>query len=84
MLIKNFIEKRPYLIWHVKNFEKISNEAVVEATLNYGDFDDCLDLIKIMGIKNVAEIFRKESNKVRSNYRPEVKNYFELYFKKHA
>lgn len=82
--LKNFIEKRPYLIWHTKNYSGLSQEAIVEAILNYGNFDDFKELINILGIKKTARIFKKEAIKKRSNLRPEVKNYFELYFKKYA
>jgi hypothetical protein len=82
--INNFIKKRPYLVWHTENYDNLSQEAIVEAVLNYGTFDDFKNLIKILGIKKTATIFRKEKRKRRSNYRPEIKNYFALYFNKYA
>lgn len=87
MQLGAFIKKRPYLIWHTKNYEDLSPESIVEAVLNYGDWDDVQTLIKILGIKKMARIFRKKSklSKIgRQNYRPEIINYFNLYFKKHA
>ncbi len=84
MTIQNFIKKRPYLIWHTKNLDKISQEAIVEAVLNYGDFDEVKKMIKILGIKKTAEIFQKRAKQKRSNYRPEIKNYFSHYFNKYA
>lgn len=78
------MKARPYLIWYVKDFENISEEAVVEAVLNYGDFDDVKKLISILGMKRIARIFRKYAGRRRSNYRPEIKSYFKLYFKKYA
>jgi len=41
-------------------------------------------LIEKLGIKKTASIFRKKIAGKRNNYRPEIKNYFELYFKKYA
>lgn len=87
MSVKNFIKKRKYLVWWTKNHDKLSNESIVEATLNYGNWDDVQELIKILGIKKVAKIFRAKSKPSpvgRQNYRPEIKNYFALYFNKHA
>ncbi len=87
MTVANFVKARPYLFWYVKEKSKVSDEAVVEAGLNYGDWDDVQKLIKILGIKKTAEIFRKKSKKSkigRTNYRPEIINYFGLYFKKYA
>jgi len=84
MTLENFIKKRRNLVWYVKDLEHLSKEAIVEAVLNYGDFDDVKKLFSILGIKNVARIFRKQTKRRRINYRPEIKNYFRLYFKKYA
>lgn len=84
MTVQNFIKKRPYLVWSVQNYQSLSEEAIVEAVLNYGDFDDVKKLISLLGLKKTAEIFRKDSQRTRSNYRPNIKNYFDLYFKKYA
>jgi hypothetical protein len=84
MSLNNFIKKRPYLFWYIKDKEKISPEVAVEQILNFGDFKDVKQLIKIIGLKETAEIFSKQIKKKRCNYRPEIKNYFTLYFKKYA
>ncbi|MDP2837754.1 MAG: hypothetical protein Q8O53_00555 [Candidatus Moranbacteria bacterium] len=85
--LNDFIKQRKYLLWYVSDYDVLSAETIVEATLNYGDWDDVQALIGILGIKAVAEIFRTRSqpSKVgRQNYFPEVKNYFGLYFDKYA
>lgn len=85
MTLQNFIKKRRYLVWYVKNPENLSQEAVVEAVLNYGNWDDVKKLFSILGINKVAKIFRKQTTRrKRINYRPEIKHYFNLYFKKYA
>ena len=84
MTISDFIKKRKYLVWYVKNPEKLNNEAIVEAVLNYGDWDDFKKMIKILGIKKTAEIFRKQYKQKRCNYHRKTKNYFNLYFNKYA
>lgn len=87
MTVHDFIKKRKYLIWWVKDYNKLDAESVVEATLNYGDWDDVQTLIKILGIKKVAKIFRAKSkpSKIgRQNYRREAIHYFNLYFNKYA
>lgn len=87
MTIQQFIKQRPHLIWWVKNYNTIDESTIVEATLNYGDWDDVLELIKILGIKKTAEIFRKKSKPDkfgRCNYFSEIKNYFRLFFNKYA
>ena len=86
MLLKDFIQKRRSLVWYTKNHESLSEEAVVEAVLNYGDWDDVQELISILGIGKLAEIFRRKSKPDkfgRQNYRPEIKHYFNLYLDKY-
>lgn len=82
--INEFIKKRPGLVWSTMQYDKLSEGAIVEAVLNYGDWRDVQEVIKILGIKRVAEIFRKDCEKYRCNYRPEIKHYFTMYFNKYA
>ena len=84
MTLKTFIKKRKHLIWYTKDFENLSKEAIVESILNYGNFKDVKELFTILDIKNVAKIFYKQIKRKRCNYRPEIKNYFKLYFEKYA
>ena len=80
-----FIKQRPYLVWYVKHPEKLSEESIVEAVLNYGDFEDVKEMISILGIKKTAQIFKQQTqSKKRCNYHPKTKNYFQLYFNKYA
>lgn len=84
MTIGDFVRKRKYLFWSTKNYDGLSKEAVVEAVLNYGDMNDVQELISLLGMQEVAKIFHRETSRPRINYRPEVKNYFRLYFQKYA
>lgn len=85
MTINDFIKKRPYLIWYTNDYKHLSKEAIVEAVLNYGDWDDVKKMFSILGMKKTAAIFKKQTTGHRRiNYRPEIKNYFSLYFKKNA
>ena len=84
MKLTNFIKTRPYLFWYIKDLDKISPAVVVEQVLNLGDFKDVKLMFKIIGLKKTAAIFRQQIKKKRHNYRPEIKNYFSLYFKRYA
>ena len=84
MTINNFIKQRPYLVWYAKNIERLSRESIVEHTLNDGDFRDVKELISILGIKKVADIFKKQLKQKRINYDSKIINYFKLYFKQYA
>lgn len=87
--IIDFIQKRKHFFWYVP-FDKLKNlkdESIVEHTLNYGDWDDVQTLISILGMEKTAKIFREKSKKSpmgRTNYRPEIIHYFNLYFNKYA
>ncbi len=83
-MVHDFIKERPHLIWWTKDYKNLSEKAVVEATLNYGDFDDVKKLINILGIKKTASLFHEGANQKRCNYGPDIKHYFTLYFEKHA
>ena len=86
MTINEFAKSRKSLFWSTHNYTGLSSEAVVEAVLNYGNWDDVKQIIAILGMKQVAKIFNKQTspNKVRNNYRPRIKNYFQLYFNRYA
>lgn len=84
MTLQSFIKKRPYLVWSTKNYEGLSDASIVEAVLNYGNWDDFKKMIKILGLKKTAKIFRQKSKQKRCNYLPKTKNYFQLYFNKYA
>ncbi|OGH88374.1 MAG: hypothetical protein A3J93_04715 [Candidatus Magasanikbacteria bacterium RIFOXYC2_FULL_42_28] len=86
MTIHDFIKKRKYLIWYVKDYDSLGAESIVEATLNYGDWDDVQKLIKILGMEKTAKIFRADSKPKkwgRTNYDEKTTNFFNLYFDKH-
>ncbi|MDO8553142.1 MAG: hypothetical protein Q7S01_06515 [bacterium] len=81
-----FITKRKHLIWYVKDYRALNEESIVEHTLNYGNWNDVQELIKILGMEKVARIFRKQmiTGRQRGNYYPETAHYFALYFNKHV
>lgn len=82
--LRQFMKTRKYLTWYIKNPEDLPVESIVEHTLNYGDWDDVQKLIKIIGIKEMAEIFNKQNSGLRTNYDSRMKNYFKLYFSKYV
>lgn len=84
MNARDFIKKRPYLIWHVKDYKNLSLESIVENVINYGNFDDIKKLFSILGINKAASIFNKQLKQKRINYDPKIANYFKAYFKKYA
>lgn len=86
MTTGDFVRARKHLFWSTKNYDGLSHAAIIEAVLNYGDMKDFRELIDLLGIKEVAKVFYADTSpsRMRINYFPEVKNYFQLYFQKYA
>lgn len=82
--IQKFIKQRPYLVWYVKDPNRLNDEAIVEHVLNYGNWEDVRKMIDILGVKKTAKIFSKQAKQKRCNYHKKTKSYFTLYFNKHA
>jgi hypothetical protein len=85
--IKEFIKEHGYLFWYTPEDKKedISQEFLVETILNFGNEHDVKHLFDLIGIKQVAGIFYKQTrDRKRINYFPQVVNFFNLYFKKNA
>ncbi|MHA2017759.1 MAG: hypothetical protein ACTSXY_05715 [Promethearchaeota archaeon] len=82
--IKEFIRENSHLFWWIKEESKedISLNLLVESILNYGNEKSVKRLFELVGIKKVAEIFFKDTNRKRVNYYPDVINFFSLYFQR--
>ncbi len=81
--LEDIIKRKPYLIWYIKDMESLSEESIIEAILCGGDFKDFLELIKILGMEEVAKIFFRQVSMKRTNYSKKTENYFTLFFKRH-
>ncbi len=49
MIVNDIIKAKPFLAWYVKGPEKLSEQSVLEHVLNYGNWDDVQQFIKING-----------------------------------
>jgi hypothetical protein len=88
MKVKEFIRKNADLFWYSpeNKEDSVSDELLVETILNYGTFDDVFELFEVMGIREVARIFREmlATGRKRGNYFPPIRNYFELFFNRYV
>lgn len=87
--LKALIRKNAHLFWYTKDTEKenLPLPIVVEFFLNYALQEDVKALFKIVGIKNVADIFNAQialSERAANNYLEINRNFFQLYFNKYA
>lgn len=84
MTTQSFIMARPHLVWDVRDLKNLSEASIVEHTLNYGTWRDVQELLVLLGIDRAGEIFFFQQQSSRSNYRPEIAHYFQLYFARYA
>ncbi len=84
MDIHEFVRSRKELFWSTKNYDGLDNDAIVETILNYGDWEDVKTLFSIIGLGEVARVFRSHVGRRRGNYNKKVAHYFDLYFNKYA
>jgi len=85
--LKAFLEENKDLFWHFDKtkLQQLSDDVIVEYILNYGDEISVKNLLEIMGINHVAQVFYKNvSPDRRINYFTPVVHFFDLYFKRHA
>ena len=84
--IKQFIKENSSLFWYIPEDKKqdISHEVLVEFILNYGNTQSVKKLFHLLDINYVAGIFRRQTQRKRVNYFPQVTNFFNLYFNKYA
>jgi hypothetical protein len=56
---EQYIAKHKSLFWYTPENKKgeISDNLLVETILNYGTTEDVKELVKVMGIDNVAHVF---------------------------
>lgn len=84
--VKDYIKKHRELFWYSpdERSETVSDELLVETIINYGTLRDIEELFHVMGLENVAAIFRQMTGRKAFNIYPELRNYFELYFNKYV
>lgn len=80
--IRAFIKEHSALFWSIPENarENISLNLLVEMILQFGDIADIQRLFELVGVDKVANIFYKQINQRRCNYRPSTINFFKLYF----
>lgn len=61
--VQEIVKNKPYLAWPVRKPSGLSDEAVFEQILNYGDWDDFNKFLEIKGLKESARIFYRALKK---------------------
>ncbi len=82
---RDIIRKKPHLIWYSKNYDGFTEKTIFEHVLNYGEWEDVQELVRIYGFKACNEILEEMVTKYkRNNLRKEVISFYPMYFKAHA
>ena len=81
-----FIKEHSDLFWYTPEQAKqsISDDLLVETTLNYGTLDDFRELRRIMTPKRLAKVFFSATGRKAGNYYPEIRNFFSLVLRSYA
>ncbi len=83
---ERFIERHRGLFWYIPEASKkrISDELLVETTLNYGTLEDFRELKGILTPKRIANVFFAATGRKAGNYYPEIRHFFSLVLKPYA
>jgi hypothetical protein len=87
--IKQFIREHSELFWYTpeEKKEEVDEEVLVEVILNYGEMNAIRELINIMGINKISQVFYRTINKSerrKNNYNELTVNFFYEFFQRHA
>lgn len=87
--LKALIRRNAHLFWYTKDSEKenLPLSVVLEFFINYAELESIKELFQIVGIKNAAKVFFEQINlseRAANNYEVISRNFFTLYFNKHA
>lgn len=81
---QDIIRQDPPLIWYTKAYDQLDIRSVAEAVFNFGDKNQFAKLIAILGIQKTAQVFDYLNAMPRNNLHPLYRNYYSLYFARHA
>lgn len=81
-LLQQEADKDRKIFWDISTIKKLSDPAIVERILNYGDISQFKNIIKDRD--SFVNVYRKIKEKRRNNLSPLVINYVDLYLKNNA
>ena len=81
---QHFIKQHQGLFWGVSPKANLSNEAITETILNFGDEKSVKTLFQLLGQKTTQDIFFSQTSRKRHNYHPRTINFFNLYFQRYG
>jgi hypothetical protein len=81
---QDIIRNDPSLIWYTKSYDTLDIRSVAEAVFNFGYKQQFDKIISILGMNKAAQVFDYLDQMPRNNLHPLYRNYYSLYFNRHA
>jgi hypothetical protein len=72
----------PNIFWDISDITQLSNQALLERVLNYGNLEQLAALVRDRD--SFREVYDSIRNKQRSNLTPLVINYIDLFLERYA
>ncbi len=82
--MSQWLRERKVLWWWVPDVTKLDEQSILEGVMNYGRWQDFLDLKKRWGLRKVKDLYNEMVMARRCNLRPSVKLLYGKYLEKHA
>ncbi|MFH1959253.1 MAG: hypothetical protein ABIJ22_02930 [Patescibacteria group bacterium] len=79
-----WLKKRKAIWWWVPDTTKLRDKSILEGVMNYGRWQDFLDLEKQWGFKKIKKLFMEMLRARRCNLRPPTKILYSEYLQRHA
>lgn len=83
MDLKQLARQQKQLFWDIaeSSLDQLSNEAIIERIVNYGDMKAFKSLVSNTDKDYLRNIVVSERHKRRQNYRQKALNFLEIYLK---
>lgn len=81
-LLRNEANSNRKIFWDVSSIDNLSDSAIVERILSYGDMEQFKDITK--DTVSFKKVYYEIKSKKRNNLSPMVINYVDLYLKNNA
>ena len=80
--LHSLIKQNKHIFWDIAEgkLANLSDSAILERFLAFAEWNECLALFKIFGIKYSSKLFTKILEKKRVNISPKIINLFKLHF----
>ena len=78
--LKKIIQDDPSLVWYTDSTLNLNDKSIFEHVLNYGTWGQVQEVLKTIGLREAYNLYKSMVDKPRSNIKPRVKHYFDLYF----